>query len=71
MDQPEILPCDKVPSATLYWQHITIPQLHQYLGFCTLKNWKILSEVGQDTINIINDSDIPLELGNVANIKIS
>jgi len=71
MDRPEILPCDKVPSATLYRRHITIPQLHRYLGFCTLKNWKILSEVGQDTIDIINDGDIPLELGNVANIKIS
>ena len=71
MDRPEILPCDKVPSATSYRRHITIPQLHRYLGFCTLKNWKILSEVGQDTIDIINDGDIPLELGDVANIKIS
>jgi len=30
-----------------------------------------VSEVGQDMINIINDGDIPLELGDVANIKIS
>ena len=48
-----------------------IPQLHRYLEFHTLKNWKLLSEVGQDMIDIVNDGDLPLELGDVANIKSS
>jgi len=71
LDRPELLPSDKVPSSTPGHRRLSIHQLHRYIGFRTLKNWHSLIDVGQPTIDIINDGTPPLELGDVANIRTS
>ena len=70
-DRPELLPSDKVPSSTPGHRRLSIHQLHHYIGFRTLKNWHSLIDVGQPTIDIINDGVPPLEFGDVANMHTS
>jgi hypothetical protein len=47
----------------------TIPQLSRYFGFHSFKNWDVLHDVCQSNFSIHNTNDVPLELGQVANIK--
>jgi len=68
-DHPDTLPCDKAPSASPAVQCFTEQQLHRYFGFRNLKNWMDLQQTGQDTIKIVKGNELPLELGDVANIR--
>ena len=44
---------------------ITEQQAHEYLGLCTLQDFKILNETGNGNAGIINNGVIPLELGGI------
>ena len=71
-EHPELFPCDKLHSSTPSQCQLNVQQLHCYLGFCLLKNWNQLIDIGQDTIDISAQSNnLSLELGDVANIKLS
>jgi hypothetical protein len=50
-------------------KRITEQQAHRYLGFRTLRDFKILNETGNGNTSIINNGVVPLELGNVANLR--
>ena len=69
-DRPELLSCDKVPSFYSKHRRFTIPELHRYIGFLQLKDWSSVLDVAQPNISFnTSDHDVPLELGDVANIK--
>jgi hypothetical protein len=59
-----------MPSSASAHRRFTIPELYRYVGFRQLKNWASILDVAQKNISInLNHGDIPVELGNVANIK--
>ena len=69
-DRPELLSSDKMPSSAAATRRFTVPQLHRYLGFRQLKNWSSILDIAQENISLnLNHGDIPIELGNVANLK--
>ena len=69
-DRPELLSCDKVPSFYPNHRRFSIPELHRYIGFRQLKDWNSILNVAQPKISFVTtNNDIPLELGDVANIK--
>jgi len=69
-DRPDLLSSDKMPSSAPAHRRFTIPELYRYVGFRQLKNWSSILDVAQENISInFNHGDIPVELGNVANIK--
>jgi len=69
-DRPELLSSDKMPSSAAATRRFTVPQLHRYLGFRQLKNWSTILDIAQENISLnLNHGDIPVELGNVANLK--
>jgi hypothetical protein len=69
-DHPELLSCDKVPSFYPKTRRFSIPELHRYLGFRQLKDWRSILDVAQPNISFhTTDTVTPLELGDVANIK--
>ena len=49
----------------------TTHQLHLYLGSRSLKKWQMLQEMAQDTVQVSNIGKIPLDIGDVANLKAS
>ena len=63
------MPFDLPSSCEQGKRHITEQQAHQYLGFRALRNFKILNDTGNGATKIINNGTIPLELGDVANIR--
>jgi hypothetical protein len=68
-DQPNMKPFH-VPSPCEQGQkHITEQQAHRYLGFRTLRDFKILNSTGNGTATIINNGTTPLELGDVAILR--
>jgi hypothetical protein len=70
VDRPDLLSSDKVPSSTPGHRRFTVPELFRYFGFRQLKNWSSILDVSQENISInFHHGDVPLELGNVANIK--
>jgi hypothetical protein len=69
-DRPELLSCDKVPSFYPNLRRFSIPELHRYIGFRQLKDWSSVLAVAQPTISFnTSNQDVPLELGDVANVK--
>jgi hypothetical protein len=58
-----------MPNTTTDHTLLTVQQLSRYLGFRSLKNWDILYNVCQPTFSLTQSSEIPLELGAVANIR--
>ena len=53
------------PTKTRFTTH----QLHRYLGSRSLKHWKILNEMSQPSIQVSDVGEIPLEIGDVVNLK--
>jgi len=69
-DRPDLPSSDKVPSSSSAHRRFMVPELYRYFGFRQLKNWTSILDVAQENISInLNHGDIPIELGNVANIK--
>jgi hypothetical protein len=59
-----------MPSFATSHCHFTVPQLYRYFGFCQLKNWSSILDIAQDNISLcLNHGEIPVESGNVANLK--
>jgi hypothetical protein len=70
LDRPSLLCYDKMSSSTAQHHRVTIPQLYRYMGFRKPRDWKEIVELSQDTVTLAADvGEIPLELGDVANIK--
>ena len=69
-DRASLLSSDKMPSSAAIRHRLTVPQLHSYMGFRKPRDWKEILALCQDTVDLSFDSgDVPLDLGNVANIK--
>ena len=70
-------PADR-PSLPVYYKQfssapkvtrLTTHELHSMLGSRSLKNWKDVDEISLPTVQIANTGAIPLELGDVTNMK--
>jgi hypothetical protein len=69
-DRPSLLSSDKMPSSTAQRHRLTVPQLHRYMGFRKPKDWNEILELSQENVTLsLDDGVVPLELGDVANIK--
>ena len=69
-DRPELPSNYKMPSSSPAHRRFTVQELHRYLGFRQLKNWSSVLDIAQENISInFHHGDVPIELGNVANIK--
>ncbi len=66
---PSLLSSDKISNATPKNSRYTIPQLSRYFGFRLFKNWDVLHDICQPNFSFMNTNDLPLELGQVPNIK--
>ena len=53
------------PKLTLF----TTQQLHSLLGSRSLKNWNDINEISLPTVSISNSGVLPIELGDVVNLK--
>jgi hypothetical protein len=69
IDRPFLLSSDKMSNTAPKHTRYTIQQLSRYFGFRSLKNWDTLHDVCQPNFSFIHTTDLPLELGQVANIK--
>jgi hypothetical protein len=68
-DHPILLSSDKMSNTAPKHLRFTIPQLSRYFGFRSFQNWDVLHDVCQPNFSFLNSTDLPLELGQVANIK--
>lgn len=67
-DHPNLKPFNLPTNCEQHCKRIVKQQAHQYLGFCTLWDFKILNKTGNGNAWIINNRVVPLELGNVTNL---
>jgi hypothetical protein len=67
-DRPNMKPFDVPSPCEQSQKRITEQQAHRYLGFRSLRDFKILNSTGNGTATIINNGATPLELGDVANL---
>jgi hypothetical protein len=68
-EHPILLSSNKMSNAAPKHLHFTIPRLSRYFGFRSFKNWDVLHDVCQPNFSFLNSTYLPLELGQVANIK--
>jgi hypothetical protein len=68
-NHPCLLSSDKMSNTAPKHIRYTIPQLSRYFGFCSFKNWDVLHDICQPNFSFHNTNDVPLEIGQVANIK--
>jgi hypothetical protein len=66
---PILLSCGKMSNTAPNHMRYMVQQLSQYFGFKSFKNWDVLYDVCQPIFSFNQSSDLPLELGQVANIK--
>jgi hypothetical protein len=66
---PILLASNKMSNTAPSHHRFTIPQLSRYYGFQSLKNWDTLHDVCVPNFSFIQSGEMPVELGNVANIK--
>jgi len=66
---PILLASNKMSNTAPSHHRFTIPQLSRYYGFQSLKNWDTLHDVCVPNFSFIQSGEMPVELGNVTNIK--
>ncbi len=69
MGHAPLLSSDKMSNVAPKHCRYTTPQLSRYFGFRSFKNWDVLHDVCQPNFSFLKNNELPLELGQVANIK--
>ena len=65
---PPIRPCDVPNSSMPSTLRLTQYDLHRYLGFRALQDYKVLESTSAPGLHVVNDGAPPLDLGDVATI---